>query len=418
MSQIKAKWIGSIGALTLSVALVLWWGIAAPPAELRFAGPTMLGPMPEALARVLAAEDEVGSGVRRIAETLPGYDDVVVLVDGTILASAMDGWIWRIDPSTGEANRFVDVPLMPAGLRLAQGDSDLVYFCSAILGGQSYPDEERVGLYSLRVSTREARAIVLDVPRETDSSEVAQVFSLDTPAQTDGFRPLAFCNDLDISSDGQRIYFSEPFAYPGASMGAGAVAQAIALGTNGRLWMHDRSSETTRLVARNFHFLDGILIEHGPVGSREDSVLVTETTRFRIQRLFVDGPLAGRHDVLWDDLPGMPDGLDRDAEGNIWVGLLTLRSGVTDWLHANPWLKPLLVRLPVEWMPKGTSTAVLALDSNAAHALYLGLHDGSRVRDISVVIPAGDRLFLASFDPHQRGLISIPRPLIGQGMVR
>jgi len=407
------KWIAWSLGIFLSL-IVLWWILAAPPAELRFAGPTMLGPVPEELNRVLARDDEVGAGVRRVADALPGYDDVVLLADGTILASAMDGWIWRVDGSTGQAERFADVPLMPAGLRLAPDDPDVVYFCSAILSGESYPEAERVGLYALRVSTRQTQAIVLDVPREIARSREARVFSRNAPARVEGTRALAFCNDLDVSSDGQRIYFSEPFAYEGASMGAGAVAEAIALGSNGRLWMHDRSAGTTRLVARNFHFLDGVLIEEAPDSSRELSVLVTETTRFRIQRLFVDGPRAGTHVVLWDDLPGMPDGLDRDDEGIVWVGLLTLRSDVTDWLHANPWLKGLLVRLPVAWMPRGTSTAVFAFDAKAERALYLGLHDGSRVRDVSVVIPAGDRLILASFDPHQRGLVSIPRPVIGR----
>lgn len=177
------------------------------------------------------------------------------------------------------------------------------------------------------------------------------------------------------------------------------------------LWVHDRSTGATRLVARGFHFLDGILVEPDPGGSKEVSVLVTETTRFRIQRLMVDGPEAGRHAVLWDDLPGMPDGMDRDAAGNVWVGLLTLRSGVTDWIHAHPWIKPLLLRLPPAWMPKGSATGVLAFDPLAENALFLVLHDGPLIRDVSVAIPSLDRIYLASFDPSQRGLSWIPKPI-------
>lgn len=40
------------------------------------------------------------------------------------------------------------------------------------------------------------------------------------------------------------------------------------------------------------------------------------------------------------------------------------------------------------------------------------LHDGSLVTDISVVIPHLDRLYLASFDIDQRGLISLARPYL------
>ena len=396
-----------LGALALAM-LAGWWQ-TAPPAALEIAGPVVLAPTSPRLARVELSGEVFGSAVQRTAADLPGYDDVVVLADGTALASGMDGWIWRIDLAKGRAERWLDAPLMPAGLRVAPDDPDIVYFCSAILHGQSYPAGERVGLYALKVSTGETHPIVLDVPLDTGGSGEPQVFTRRSPAPVSGTRPLAFCNDLDVSADGQRLYFSEPFAYEGASMGGGAFAEAIALGRNGRLWAHDRQTGTTHLVARGFHFLDGVLIEPGPGGGNETSVLVTETTRYRIQRLFVDGADAGRNEILWNDLPGMPDGLDRDADGNIWVGLLALRAATTDWVHAHPWIKPLLLRLPRVWIPKGEATGVLALGPRGERALLLALHDGSAIRDISVAIPSDDRIYLASFDPTQRGLAWISR---------
>jgi len=406
--MVSKKWASLVGVVAAGVLL---WCSTAPREELAVTGPVELGAIPQELARVAMPEDWLHASVQRGAEDLPGHDDVVVLPDGTALASGMDGWIWWIDTARDRAERFVDVPLMAAGLRLAPDDPDLVYFCASVLYGQSYPPAERVGLYALRISTREAEPVVLDVPRETGAADGPQVFRTDEPAASSGVRPLAFCNDLDVSADGGRIYWSEPFAYEGASMGGGAVREAIALGRHGRLWVHDRSTGATRLVARGFHFLDGILVEPGPGGSREVSVLITETTRFRIQRLVVDGPDAGRHAVLWDDLPGMPDGLDRDTAGNVWVGLLTLRSGVTDWIHAHPWIKPFLLRLPPAWIPKGGATGVLAFDPRAESPLLLALHDGSVIRDVSVAIPSGDRIYLASFDPSQRGLSWIPKPI-------
>jgi len=395
----------------LGVAILLWWWQAGPVSELEISGPVDFGSMDESLEGVRLLENGFGSDVRRVGEDLPGYDDVVLFSDGSALASGMDGWIWRIDLESGQAERWLDAPLMPAGLRIAPNNPDVVYFCSAILHGQSYPETERVGLYAVRRSTKEVAPVVLDVPRDVGRSEAPEVFTANSPVEYSGVRALAFCNDLDVSADGQRIYFSEPFAYEGASMGGGAVAEAIALGRNGRLWMHDRTTGETSLVARGFHFLDGVLIEPGPEGGREMTVLVTETTRFQIQRLYVGGAQAGQSLVVWRDLPGMPDGLDRDVEGNVWVGLLGLRSSTTDWIHAHPWGKPLLLRLPDSWIPRGESTGVLGLSPRADRALFLGLHDGSLVRDVSVAIPHGERIYLASFDPTQRGLVWIPRPI-------
>ncbi len=413
---LRAKSVGLLVGVSLAISLG-WW-LSAPAAEVEIAGPVHFGPMDEVLVRLATSGEDLGAAIHRMGEALPGYDDVVVLADGNLLVSSMDGWIWQVLSAEGRVERWVEAPLMPAGLRIAPDDPDLIYFCSAHLHGVVYPAEERVGLYSVRRSTGKIDPIVLDVPRELGRSSVPQVFSQQSPARYAGTRPLAFCNDLDVSADGQRIYFSEPFAYAGASMGGGAVAEAISLGNHGRLWMHDRSSGVTILVARAFFFLDGVLIEPRPDGGREDSLLVTETTRFRIQRLFVGGARAGTHSVVWQNLPGMPDGLDRDSLGNVWVGLLGLRSTTTDWIHAHPWIKPLLLRLPTHWIPRREATGILALSPDMTRALYLGLHEGSSVHDVSVAIPAEGRIYLASFDPEQRGLVWIPTPDLGAALER
>ena len=69
---------------------------------------------------------------------------------------------------------------------------------------------------------------------DDDSAPVLQSQTIDSSSVA--YSPLAFCNDLEISADGNRIYFSEPFAYEGASMGGGTVPEAISFHGNGRIW--------------------------------------------------------------------------------------------------------------------------------------------------------------------------------------
>ncbi|MCP4038420.1 MAG: SMP-30/gluconolaconase/LRE-like region [bacterium] len=398
-----------VALLSLLAATVLWWA-TAPPDELTISGAVFFAEVDDELKTLAQTGDAIGSTAVRSADTLPGHDDVLALPDGSLLASAMDGWIWKTDPAARHAERWLDAPLMASGMRKDPRDPDRVYFCASLLHGEAYPADERVGLYAVQVAAKRVQPIVLEVPRSEERPDVPAVFAVGSPLPVTETRPLAFCNDLDVSRDGRRIYFSEPFAYEGASMGGGAYGEAIALGRNGRLWMHDLDSDTTRLIAHGFHFLDGVLLEDAPPGDRERSALITETTHFQIQRLTFDGPNAGTNEILWSDLPGMPDGLDRDANGLVWIGLLGLRSAATDWIHRNPWVKPLLLRLPKAWIPKGEATGVLALDARAQHPLFLALHDGRLVRDVSVAIPIGDQIYLASFDRNQHGLVSIPRP--------
>ena len=82
-------------------------------------------------------------------------------------------------------------------------------------------------------------------------------------------RALIVCDNLDVSEDGRRIYFTEPFDYTGATVDD-ALDEAIALAPNGRLWRYDISTDTTRLIAEGFHFINGVLYDLHP-GSRARS---------------------------------------------------------------------------------------------------------------------------------------------------
>lgn len=394
----------------------LWWFWATPPSYLRIAAPIHFD---EASSRALAAVDQsaaFSAAIEHVESALPGHDDIVFLADGkTALVSAMDGRIWTLELATGAAKPFVDPPLMAAGMHESRDQSGIVYFCASRLHGQHYQDGERPGVYRLNVATRDIEAVVTWVP----SGRVGEpTVYADDDAQAPELqrwgsvrpRPLAFCNDLELSADGRRIYFSEPFAYPGASMGRGAVKEAVSLGANGRLWRYDLDTRRTRLIAQGFHFIDGILIDLHPEGAREESLIVSQTPLFRLTRFFIAGPRAGQFETVIDALPGMPDGLDRDEHGRIWVGLIQMRSGLLTWLHANAWIKPLLLRLPLERLPSSRRTGVLVLSPDGARPVYAATYEGPRLSHVASAIPASSGVYLTPFEAGHRGMIRLPYP--------
>jgi sugar lactone lactonase YvrE len=408
--------------VALIVVAAVWWIATAPPSYLKIAPRYVMGPVPEGIAQVTAMGDPIGESLETIAPNVPGYDDVVLQEDlGRAFVTARDGWIWRVDLESGEAEPFVDVPLMASGAHVMPGDPKTLCFCASHLYGATYPEDEQAGLYRLDVETKEIEPVVLRTPIPPDVPQPAQgnegtVYTADTEqvlavaSMNDGnSRPIAFCNDFDISADGQRFYFSEPFAYEGASMGGGATGEAITLGLNGRLWKYDAEKDEVALAAHGYNFVDGVLLENG-AGGREQSVLITETTKFRIMRLRLAGERAGRDEIVWEALPSMPDGLDRDRDGRIWVGMIKQRTGFITTVHANPWLKPLLLRLPLEMLPVPTVTGVLALSPDASSALWYAEHPATRVQDIAVVVPGESHVYLANFSDERPGLHRMAYP--------
>lgn len=412
----------SIAACVAFGALALWWIAAAPPEHHAVPGPIHFDNRAAEAARAVDRSADFAARLEHVAAANPGYDDIVFLADGRgALMSAMDGRIWSYDGVAWKSMPLVDPPLMASGMHESPGNPDEIYFCASRLWGEAYPDVERVGLYRLRVATRAVEPVVLDVPVSAGLGE--KVWALDDPqaprrradAPGAGGRPLAFCNDLEISADGQRIYFSEPFAYAGASMGGGTVPEVVAYRGNGFIWMHDLALGETRLVAQGIHFPDGILHDLHPGREREESILTSQTTGFRILRLYLRGPKAGQSELVHDGLPGMCDGMDRDRQGNIWCAMYTRRTAFLTWLHAHPWLKHVLLRLPLNWIPQPNVTGVMALSPDGARPLYSAWYDGPRVTHIASAIEGPDGyLYLTPFSRTHTGLTRLKNPLAMQ----
>ena len=412
--------VGGTAVAVVIALIVAWWFGSAPASYLEIGPPVDLGGVAESILAVEAPSNALGRALEHIESDVPGHDDLLLREDeGVAFVSGMDGWIWRV-PLDGGGERFADVPLLPSGLRAAPDDHDVLYFCASRLHGEEHPADERVGLYRLTISSRQITPVVTEVamtpaiPEEKHKvfADIDRAAPTVIQASADGTnsRPLAFCNDLDVSADGKRIYFTEPIAYEGASMGGGAVGEAITLGENGRLWRHDLDRGETRLVADGFHFIDGILVDPHPGDAREASVLVTQTPGFAITRFFFVGPRAGTAEPVWTGLPGMPDGMDRDAQGRIWIGLYRKRSNFLTWAHNNPWIKPLMLRLPLELLPVPKETGLLALSPDGSTPLYYAIHEGPLLGGAAVGVPGTKHLYIPNFDRAQRGLIRMSYP--------
>lgn len=408
----------TLGLLTLAVAGAAWW-LTAPPDYIKPAPAYRMGEISADMQAAKVADDikPVVTGI-----DLPGHDDVLIQEEtGQAFITGRDGWIWRMDMKTGKAEQFAQTPLVPSGARFVPNDHNRILFCNSHLYGFIPEKDAPVGIYELNIATKAIKPIALRVPLPPELNPEATLGTIQSLGKgvlavadmnDSNSRPVKFCNDLDISLDGKRAYMSEPYAYPGAAMGEAAFEEAVSLANNGRLWMFDLEKQTAQLVVQDLHFVDGILIDRGSEDAQgiEHSVVISETTKFRMLRLFISGEKAGTAEILQEGMPGMPDGLTRDEHGRIYAALFSPRTKVATWLHANPWMKPLIFRLPHRLFSEQKQTGFVVLDPTGKKVLYWLMHDGSKVKALSKVLPEHDGIYFSSFDKDNQGAHRIDYP--------
>ena len=408
---------GVILAVVLAI-LAGWWIVAAPRPEIaeHVADSIDIDPATSEAAAAVDHSDDFAAQLEQIPSDVPPYDDAILINQGaTALVTAHDGQLWTVDLVSHAAQPVADVPLMAWGIHEAPDDALVAYFCSAGSYGDRPPGEE-VGLYRIRLDTMAVDTLAVRLPvTEIDHDNPVVYAADDAGAPTlragNPERSIAVCDNLEVSADGRRIYFSEPFAYADASVDD-AIDEAIALARNGRLWLHDLDTDTTSLVAEGFHFINGVLYDPHPGALREDSVIVTQTSLFTLTRFYVRGPRAGSYEVVIEGLPGTPDGMDRDAQGRIWLAMFLDRSPILTWAHANAWIKPLIMRVPTGLLlGLEQKTGVVVVSADGTRPLYSAFHGGDGLYSIASAVPTPGGIYLAnvSLDESDRG---------GQGIQR
>lgn len=210
--------------------------------------------------------------------------------------------------------------------------------------------------------------------------------------------PFACTNEVDIAEDGT-VYFTVSSHLPVSRH----VQAVIEHRDDGRLFTWDPLTRHTRLLLGGLAWANGVVVADDGA-----SVLVAETAAYRVRRLWLSGPRTGQDEIVADNLPGFPDGINRDGHGGYWLAMPAPRNALLDAVHPHPWLKRVLLRLP-SWLqpaPQRYGLIVrLAQDGRPVESL----HDpAGTFAPIANVVPYGGRLYLGSYQ--REHVASLPAP--------
>jgi sugar lactone lactonase YvrE len=235
-----------------------------------------------------------------------GPEDLAVL-GNEIYAATREGWIIRYNEKTGEQTKWVNTGGSPLGLVFDKENNLLI--------ADAYK-----GLLKV-----------------TPSGEITVL-----TRQVDG-TDIAYADDLDVTADG-KIYFSDASTKFGAKVDGTYQASRLDVmehGGHGRLLVYDPADQSTRVLMRGLNFANGVATD-----ANSEFVLVVETGSYRIQKYWLKGDMAGKSEVIIDNLPGGPDNIVRGRDGRFWVGLVTPRISAIDTLSDKPLVRAMIMRLP------------------------------------------------------------------------
>ncbi|XP_034040694.1 adipocyte plasma membrane-associated protein [Thalassophryne amazonica] len=209
-------------------------------------------------------------------------------------------------------------------------------------------------------------------------------------------RKLSFINDLTVTQDGKKVYFTDSSSRWQRRDYLYLIMEATA---DGRVLEYDMDSREVTVLMENLRFPNGIQLL-----PEEESVLVAETTMARIRRVHVAGLNKGGMDTFMDNLPGFPDNIRPSSTGGYWVTMAAVRPNpgfsMLDFLSQRPWIKKLIFKIfSQEVMMKFIPRYSLVAELHDGNICRRSLHDpnGLVAAYISEAHEHDGSLYLGSF---------------------
>lgn len=201
----------------------------------------------------------------------------------------------------------------------------------------------------------------------------------------DGIK-MKFVDHLDIAEDGT-IWFSDASQRFGHKQ---VIHDFVEVSATGRLLSYSPATKKTQVHISNIFFANGVAL-----GPNDNFVLINETGKAQIQRLWLKGDKQGTTDIFIKNLPAMPDNITFNGKDTFWIPLINLRDPLIDGLAQYPFIRKLVGGLPTSWLrPSKPYAFVIGVGLDGK--VKFNLQGGNKLFAITSVIEYQDSLILGS----------------------
>ena len=215
--------------------------------------------------------------------------------------------------------------------------------------------------------------------------------------------PFKFVDDVAVSADGRYAYFSDASSKFDLN---NYVLDVLEHAGNGRLLQYDFQTGETKTLLSGLQFANGVT-----VSKAGDYVLLNETAAYQIVRYWLQGEKAGTSDVFIEGLPGFPDNIRTDEDGNYWVAMPSLRDPLLDSLADKPAVRKAMAKL-LKYVEFPVTPKAMALAINPQGTVIANLQAekaDNYYYYITQVTPFDGKLYFGSV--HINGVATISNPL-------
>ncbi|NXT48639.1 APMAP protein, partial [Pluvianellus socialis] len=206
---------------------------------------------------------------------------------------------------------------------------------------------------------------------------------------------LSFVNDLTVTRDGRKIYFTDS----SSKWQRRDYLFLVMEGTDDGLLEYDTVTKEVKVLMVGLRFPNGVQLSPA-----EDFVLVQETTMARIRRYYVSGLMKGGADMFVENMPGLPDNIRLSSSGGYWVAMAVVRPNpgfsMLDFLSEKPWIKRMIFKLlSQETVTKFVPKYSLVVELSETGSYRRSFHDpnGVTAAYVSEAHEQNGYLYLGSF---------------------
>ncbi len=294
-----------------------------------------------------------------------GPEDIAGDKDAYLYASTRSGHIIRFRRNGSELSVFADVGGRPLGLEF--GSDGYLYVANAPLGLQRISPDGSVET----------------LVREFDGREIS------------------YADDVAVAADG-RVFFSDASSKFNPKNAGGSyeasLLDILEHGGHGRIFEYSPATKQTKLILDGLNFANGIAISND-----QQYLIFVETGHYRVLRYWLDGPDAGKTEVVLDNLPGFPDNVNNGLNDTFWIGLVAPRVEILDELSDSPTLRKIVQRLPASFRPRALpSSHVIAITGEGE--VLINLQDTTvKFPALTGVFETGQSLYLTALFGNQFG---------------